>query len=151
MAEPEGYEQTEVPWEERSPATIMLTDGVRSRKTDDGYVLEVLLSDNVTWVSAGGIGFPPATYSESGDISDTAGEVLIDASNGPVTLVLRATTGQGKPVHCKKIDESANIVTIQARGDDLIDGSDSVTLAEQWADCFLIDASVGYWDNTGPE
>jgi hypothetical protein len=49
MAAPPGYDAGSLTYEERNPQTIQIADGVRSRKTDDGYVLEVLQPDNTTW------------------------------------------------------------------------------------------------------
>jgi hypothetical protein len=49
MSAPPGYEAELLTYAQRNPQTIQIADGVRSRKTDDGYVLEVLQSDNTTW------------------------------------------------------------------------------------------------------
>jgi hypothetical protein len=55
-----GYEPEELTFEKRNPQTIMLSDGVRIRKTDTGYVIETLRSDNTTWTEL--VGSTP--YSE---------------------------------------------------------------------------------------
>lgn len=76
-------------------------------------------------------------------------EILVDASAGPVNIALPASAASGQTFHIKKIDDSDNIVTVTADGTDLIDGSVSVNLTQQWSDAFLIDAAIGYWDNIG--
>ncbi len=76
-------------------------------------------------------------------------EVLVNAASGPATVTLPASSGGGQLFRVKKIDTSDNIVTIQAAGSDVIDGSISVNLADQYADCQVFDADSGYWDNTG--
>lgn len=76
-------------------------------------------------------------------------ETLVDATLGPVTVTLPPSTGSGQQYRVKKIDASANIVTVAADGSDLIDGSISLNFFDQYADCTLVDAALGYWDNTG--
>jgi hypothetical protein len=78
-------------------------------------------------------------------------EVLVDATAGSVTGSLPTSTGNGQYYRAKKIDSTSNIVTIAADGGDLIDGSISLNFADQWADCTLLDAAIGYWDNTGSD
>jgi hypothetical protein len=76
-------------------------------------------------------------------------EVIVDATGGPVAVALPVSAGNGQYYRVKKIDDSDNVVTVNAVDPDLIDGSISVNLSEQWADCSLIDAAPGYWDNIG--
>lgn len=78
-------------------------------------------------------------------------ETLVDALAGPVTITLPPTTGGDKchAYRVKKIDDSVNIVTVLAQGTDLIDDSISLNLAEKFSECEVIDAALGYWDNTG--
>ncbi len=73
-------------------------------------------------------------------------DYLVDASANGVTGSLPAATGSGQIYRTKKIDSSDNVVTIAAAGADLIDGSISINLIDQWGDCVVIDAATGYWD-----
>jgi hypothetical protein len=82
-------------------------------------------------------------------MSDTDFEVLVDANAGDVLITLPAATGTGQYYRVKKIDDTVNIVTVQADGTDLIDDSNLIALTDQWSDCTLIDAATGYWDNAG--
>ena len=47
-----GYETEELTFAQRSATIVMVSDGVRARKTDTGYVVEQLLSDG-TWYLSG--------------------------------------------------------------------------------------------------
>jgi hypothetical protein len=76
-------------------------------------------------------------------------EVLVDATAGPVLITTEPSTGSGQYHRVKKIDVSDNVVTVATDGSDLIDGSISLNLSEQWADCSILDAASGYWDNIG--
>ncbi len=82
-------------------------------------------------------------------IQSTDFEVLGDATAGDFTLQLPPATGSGLFLHLEKIDDTEHVVTVAADGSDLIQGSGSIALIEQWADCWLIDASSGFWDNPG--
>lgn len=74
-------------------------------------------------------------------------ELLVDASAGAVTITLPPAAGTGQYYRIKKIDDTGNVVTIQADGSDLIDDSISVALIDQWSSCVIIDAAFAFWDN----
>jgi len=57
--------------------------------------------------------------------------VLADASGGPVTVTLPGPTS-ATVVTVKKIDSSANAVTIATPGSETIDGDSNRTLTAQW-------------------
>jgi hypothetical protein len=60
--------------------------------------------------------------------------VLVDASAGDVVISLpTVTTSFGRIYNIKKIDDSANIVTIDGSGTQRIDGSFTKTLSTRWA------------------
>jgi hypothetical protein len=83
------------------------------------------------------------------DILSTDFELLVDASAGGVTINLPFATGTGQYYHIKKIDATANVVTVAAQTGDLIDGSISVALVDQWSDTWIIDSAFQYWDQPG--
>lgn len=59
--------------------------------------------------------------------------ILVDATAGVVTITLpAAATNAGREYAIKKIDASANAVTIDANGAELIDGAATQALATQW-------------------
>lgn len=71
--------------------------------------------------------------------------ILVDAAAGPVTIALAPAAKQrDRTVAIKKIDASANIVTIDADGTDLIDGAGTATLAFQW-ECITIASNGEGW------
>jgi len=66
--------------------------------------------------------------------------VNVDASGGAVTLTLpsvASTTPIGRIYIIKKVDSSANTVTIAAASGDNIDGNASISLSSQW-ECYTI-------------
>lgn len=76
--------------------------------------------------------------------------VAVDASAGAVVITLPDTTTTGVPgrvYHIKKIDSSANAVTIQRSGSDVIDGATSVAISTQYT-CYTVHARTagGAWD-----
>lgn len=58
--------------------------------------------------------------------------VLVDATAGAVTITLPAATPGHAAVRVKKVDASANAVTVQRAGSATIDGANSVALADQY-------------------
>lgn len=70
----------------------------------------------------------------------------VDATAAPVTVTLPlAANYQYKKFCVKKIDASANAVTIAASGSDTIDGDSSVSLAAQYDSGFLVSDGVSKW------
>lgn len=58
--------------------------------------------------------------------------VLCDASNGPITVTLPAASGvRGRRYFIKKIDSSANAVTVDGNGGDLVDGGLTAPLTDE--------------------
>jgi hypothetical protein len=98
-----------------------------------------------------GVRFATRTVTSDFIVTEDDFEILVDATAGAVTGSLPASIGSGQYIRVKKIDTTANIVTIAAAGADLIDGSISLNFSDQYADCSLIDAAPGYWDNSGSD
>ncbi len=64
--------------------------------------------------------------------SDHNGVFVVDASSAPVTVTLPPATGlNGFRFHIKKIDVTANAVTVDADGSETIDGSLTVVISGQ--------------------
>lgn len=71
--------------------------------------------------------------------------LLVDASGGPITVNLYATAGQtGIRMRIKKIDATANAVTIVPNGADTIDGLASYQLTAQHEGITMV-TSTGVW------
>lgn len=67
------------------------------------------------------------TLTEANDIC------LVDATGGAVTITLPTAAGKpGRTYTVKKIDASANAVTVDGDGSETIDGAANVSLAAQW-------------------
>lgn len=72
--------------------------------------------------------------------------ILVDATAGPVTVPLPAAAKQrDRTITIKKIDASANAVTVDADGADLIDGAGTFALAGQWATVTMACDGDNWW------
>jgi hypothetical protein len=72
---------------------------------------------------------------KTGDYTATANEnaIFVDATSGPVTITLPAISGNdGRRYWIKKIDVSANAVTIDGDASETIDGATTYTLSNQY-------------------
>jgi hypothetical protein len=69
--------------------------------------------------------------------------LLVDASGGALVVSLPASN-EGRVIYVKKVDASANAVTIDADGSDLIDGAGSMAISTQWASFTLAGFSGGW-------
>ena len=99
-----------------------------------------------------GIAAPSTTrVTASAAISVSTGQsvvVLVDASSAPVTITLPlASASSNATVQVKKVDSSANLVTVARSGTDTIDGLASYTgLSAQYkAVGFAADSSNSFW------
>lgn len=75
---------------------------------------------------------------------------LIDASLGNITITLPnvsdvSSSFVGVVYNIKRIDNTANTVTIQAQGSDLIDGAASISLSSQWTSRSIQACSSNRW------
>ena len=73
--------------------------------------------------------------------------VLVDASSGAVTVTLPQVTSQnlmGQEYQIKKIDSSANAVTVDASTTETIDGELTQVLRDQWAALRIVADTTGW-------
>lgn len=85
------------------------------------------------------IELPPSgvrTVTANTNVAFDDGTILVDATAGAVTVTLRFAA-VGDTVLIKKIDASANVVTVAAQGGETINGAANIPLAVQYAaaDC----------------
>ena len=71
--------------------------------------------------------------------------VIWDASGGACVQNLPAATNSGKIFYFKKVDSSANTVTVTPDGTDTIDGAASYVLSTQYESVTVQDCAVGTW------
>ena len=94
-------------------------------------------------------GIPTVYYiNRSYNIGSPVGYIvlLVDCSNGPVTINLPNTANNTDCFVIKKIDSSANSVTITPYGSGTIDGSTTVDILVQYTSLTLVcNELVGYW------
>lgn len=72
---------------------------------------------------------------KTGNYSATRADqfITVDATSAPVTITLpTAVTQKGLLIYIKKIDASANVVTVARSGSDTIDGDTTATMNARW-------------------
>jgi hypothetical protein len=93
----------------------------------------------------GSVAFPVTTTSSNLTLTDAHYTVLVDASGGSRTITLPSASGiDGRIYVVKKIDDSANVVVVQAQTGQTIDGASSFFLANQFA-TVMLQAYGGNW------
>ena len=65
----------------------------------------------------------------------------------PTVAQLPPATGSGQMYYIYKVDITSNVVSVLPDGTDLINGSVSISLLDQYSDCLLMDVSGGNWAN----
>lgn len=115
--------------------------------TNTGLTVGFFLPLTLTNISAA------AFYTKNKAFADTPytllsedGYIRWNAAGGNVVHNLPATTGNGRLVSIKKVDATANTVTITPNGADTIDGAATYVLNAQYQFVQLIDAAAGAWD-----
>lgn len=87
------------------------------------------------------------TYTTNTTVTNTQQHIRVDASGGPVTITLPTATGNvGHWYTIKKIDSSANAVTIAAATGEFIDGSSTISITTPYASYTLIAGDGSNWD-----
>jgi hypothetical protein len=89
-----------------------------------------------------------ATRTETADYTAQAHDysIRVDATDGALTVTLPAAGSlPGKVFVVKKVDSSANAVTIDADGSEEIDGATTESLASQY-DAITVQSNGTSWD-----
>ena len=72
--------------------------------------------------------------------------MLADAAGGAVTVTLpAASTVTGQTFHVKKIDATANAVTLDGNGAETIDGASTKATTTQWASYSVQSNGTGWF------
>lgn len=71
--------------------------------------------------------------------------ILVNAASGPLTITLISAVATPNQYTIKKIDTSANVVTVAAASGQTIDGSPTATLPDQWNRLTLAPDGGGNW------
>lgn len=128
--------------------------GMRNDSTDDFHLRDtanarslIRLSQSGYAALGNGLRFTPpaAKTSTSYNMLVTDCVILIDATAGAYTVNLPAATGSGQFYIIKKVDASANAVTVTRAGSDNIESGTTVALASQWNSVTLIDYASAKW------
>ncbi len=85
------------------------------------------------------------TVSDSYNVTNLDSAIFVDASTGAKTITLLNPSGvEGKSLYVKKIDSAGTIVTLNANGSGLIDGSNTAIIIAQY-DALRVIAHNGNW------
>jgi hypothetical protein len=71
--------------------------------------------------------------------------ILVNAASGPVTVTLISAVATPNQYTIKKIDSSANVVTVATVSSQTIDGSPTATLPDQWNRLTVAPDGSGNW------
>ena len=86
------------------------------------------------------------TYTDNVTLDDTSHTVLCDASGGPFTVTLPlAAENTARLFYIKKIDTTANAITIQPSGSDKIDVFETSLQIFQFRDCYELHTDGVGW------
>jgi len=117
--------------------------------TNTGFTAGATVLLTLTNISATGY------YTETKAVADSpytlvseVGYLRCNAVGGAMTVNLPAAIGKGRLVTIKKIDSSANAVTIDGNSSETIDGATTYSLAAQYDVVQMIDAATGVWEIT---
>lgn len=110
----------------------------------------------VTWSTGTSVYFQGGVFFNSVDVATTPYTATdydyllrVDATEANITVNLPAASGySGKPYIIKKVDSSANTVSVSADTGEYLDGHASVTLISQY-DAVTIQGNGTGWDITG--
>ena len=86
-------------------------------------------------------------FSDSPYTANAIGDCTIiwDATGGNCVQNLPSATGSGKIFYIKKVDSSANTVTVTPDGTDTIDGASDYVLSTQYESVTVQDCTTGVW------
>lgn len=103
------------------------------------------IAPNATLQINGGVSV--GTKIKTGPYTMTSSDfaVLVNAGVKAITIKLPSASTTGQLVHVKKIDASANKVTVERQGTDTIESSTSKTLAAEYDSLTLIAGGNGIW------
>jgi hypothetical protein len=87
-------------------------------------------------------GFVSNVHSANYTVTVLDDTVLVDATAGPVTITLISAAWTPNVYTVKKIDASANAVTVAAQAGETIDGAATASLPAQWSSVNLFPARV---------
>lgn len=85
------------------------------------------------------------SVSESATMALSEQVYFVDATDGAVTITLPAADESSMRLSIKKIDSSANAVTVAAAGSDTIDGAATKSLASQYDAVEVVSDGSSAW------
>ena len=90
--------------------------------------------------------FPVTSVTADYTVSANDSFIKVDATAAPVTITLMlASSGKEKRLTIKKIDSSANAVTVDGNGSETIDGATTVSLPSQYNSVSIMSDGTEWW------
>jgi len=139
----------------KSQADPQTIDGETSVTLSTAFASAAFMSDGSNWmrmwqpaVTADTTRKPLNVVGATFNITLTVANdlVLVDATGGNITVTLPSATIQpGKQIDIKKIDSSANIVTIATDGSETIDGTSTAVLSSQHDSVTVASDASNWW------
>lgn len=101
---------------------------------------------NLTWESPARQIYSVVTKTANYTLTDADDVVLVDASAGAITITLQAVaTAHKHPFYLKKIDASANAVTLDAAGAELIENALTYSLPTQFKAAIIFPTGTAWY------
>ena len=134
-----------IPWVRVSKAGSNLTDLTTRNHNDLSNIFGGTTSDYYHFTASQHASLTAlTTVSSLTTLNATQGYVLCNAASGAFTLNLPAASTR-KRYHLKKIDSSANVVTITPNGADTIEGAATYALNTQYKSVTLYSNGTSTW------
>lgn len=89
--------------------------------------------------------FNPLVVTGDTTLAGSYRNVLVDASGGNVTITLPAVAAGVFEFRIKKIDSSANTVTVDGAGSEVIDGQLTQVISSQYVTLVIINSNTAWW------
>ena len=90
--------------------------------------------------------FPVTSVTADYTVSANDSFIKVDATAAPVTITLMlASSGKEKRLTIKKIDSSANAVTVDGNGSETIDGVSTVSVPSQYNSVSIMSDGTEWW------
>jgi hypothetical protein len=78
-------------------------------------------------------------------LDGSEGLVLVDASSGPVSVVLSAPTALFHLLIVQKVDATGNVVTVEAPGSFTLNGAAGLPVAAQWDRLIIVADDTAFY------
>lgn len=126
----------------RNDLVEMIKEEIRKQKRVGGGTSAIGVQQAMKWFGAGRI----ETITSNINLDKRTGVILADASGGAIIITLPPVADSvGREYHIKKIDSSANTITIETPASETIDGESSYVIETPFVSRRIISDSNNYY------